>query len=95
MSNLVMEIQIVQARRNGNKISVEIEGELANSMDEAYTEIAKEGAVANIKVFVRSGVGFGTQITGPFSLAAAIDDAASIKTVRVHGRKGVKEVSVA
>ena len=94
MADLVMTVKSASARREGARVVVNISGESANSRDEVFAETSNGGNTADIHVRVRPAGGFGTEITGPFSLSAAIDNAEDLKKVRVHGRNGVKEVTV-
>jgi hypothetical protein len=94
MADLVMDVSAVDARRDGSRILVDASGEVANSRDEAYTEVTQHGDSADVFLRVRSAGGFGTQMTGRFSAQAVVSNALGIKTVRVHARSGVRTVRV-
>ncbi|HET6385863.1 MAG TPA: hypothetical protein VFJ58_20930 [Armatimonadota bacterium] len=94
MADLVMTVNSATARRDGARVVVNISGEKANSRDEVYAETGHGGSTADVHVRVRPAAGFGTEMTGPFSLSATIESADDVKRVRVHGKNGVKEVAV-
>jgi hypothetical protein len=95
MADLVMDVKSAKAHRQGGSVVVEIAGESANSRDQVYTDTTTNKDAADVYVRVRPADGFGTQMTGSYSVKASIDDGAAVKLVRVHGRNGVKEVKVA
>ncbi|MCA1597045.1 MAG: hypothetical protein LC772_11565 [Chloroflexi bacterium] len=94
MADLVMEVKTVSARRSGEDVVVEIAGEQANSRDAVFTDSKQDHDSADVYVRVKPSGGFGTEMTGPFTAQAIVSGAGSVKTVRVHGRNGVKSTRV-
>lgn len=94
MAAMVLEVKNVTAQRDGSRITINVQGESANSRDDVYLEISVAGDVANVNVRSHPATGFGTQMTGPFTVTGTIDGGGAVKTVKVHASSGTKTITV-
>ena len=94
MADLVMKVRHASAHRSGSQIVVQASGEAMNSRDDVFAETSTSGAAADVYVRTRPAGGFGTEMTGPFSVTVAISNATGIKTVKVHAKNGTKTIEV-
>jgi len=94
MADLVLQVNSASAERSGNRVVVKVECETANSRDRVFADATANGDSADVYVRAESPGGFGTMMTGPFSVEARVDGAPDVKTVRIHSRNGVKTIRV-